>query len=148
MSAVVAVLVSAFLTLLRDECIDDLACSGRGIWRITEPLQYYSALLGRIITVEPGFLTDYASVPRYPLLYWMFGDTSHMAAVIHDWLFHHHEVCDEAMANKVLLEAMAVEGIPAWRRAGIYAGVALGGKSSWEEDGASDGHTIVSGRVV
>lgn len=140
--------VSAFLTPLRDECVDDLACDGRGIWRILEPFQYYSALLNRLITVEPGFLTDFASVPRLPVLYWLFGDTSHRAAVIHDWLFHHHEVCDEAMANKVLLEAMTVEGIPAWRRAGIYAGVRIGGKSSWEEDGMGDGHAIVNGRIV
>jgi len=68
--------------------------------------------------------------------------------VLHDWLFHHHEVCDEATANKVLMEAMMVEGIPACRRAGIYAGVALGGKSSWEEDGKGNGHTIVDGRIV
>ena len=139
---------SAFLTRLRTECVDDLACSGRGIWRITEPFQYYSALLGIVITIEPGFLTDYASVPRVPFAYWLFGDTSHEAAVLHDWLFHHHGVCSEAMANKVLLEAMVVEGIPAWRRAGIYAGVVLGGKSSWEEDGAGDGHSIVAGHIV
>jgi len=141
-------MAAQFLTPLRDECVDDLACDGRGIWRILFALSFYSAILGRVITVEPGFLTDYASVPRWPLTYWLFGDTSHLAAVLHDWLFHHHEVCDEATANKVLMEAMMVEGIPACRRAGIYAGVALGGKSSWEEDGKGNGHTIVDGRIV
>jgi hypothetical protein len=38
----------------------------------------------------------------------------------------HHEICDEAMTNKVLLEAMKVEGAAIWYRAGIYAGVAIG----------------------
>ncbi|WP_161968944.1 DUF1353 domain-containing protein [Aquitalea magnusonii] len=80
-----------------------------------KPLRYRSDLLGHVITVEPGFLTDYASVPRVPVLYLLFGDTTHKAAVIHDWLFHHHEVCDEATANLVLLEAAKVTRIPAWR---------------------------------
>lgn len=140
--------VSMFLTPLRAECIDELACDGRGIWRILEALQYYSALLNRIIVVEAGFLTDYASVPRVPVAYWLFGDTCHAQAVLHDWLFHHHEICDEAMANQVLLEAMAAGRVPAWRRLGMYLGVAIGGKSSWEADGAGDGHSIVDGRIV
>ncbi|MBB3213405.1 hypothetical protein FHW67_002697 [Herbaspirillum sp. Sphag1AN] len=140
--------MSQFLTELVTECIDDLAASGRGIWRIVEPLVYQSDVLGKTIVVEPGFLTDYASVPRLPLAYLLFGDTSHIAAVIHDWLFHHHEVCDEPTANLVLLEASRAEGIPAWRRLGIYLGVKIGGRSSWEEDGLGNGHSIIAGRVV
>lgn len=140
--------MSKFLTALTTECIDDLAASGRGIWRIVEPFVYQSDLLGKTIVVEPGFLTDYASVPRVPVAYLLFGDTSHRAAVLHDWLFHHHDVCDEQTANLVLLEASKVEGIPAWRRFGIYLGVKIGGYSSWEADGAGIGHTIVDGRVV
>jgi hypothetical protein len=137
-----------FLTALVTQCVDDLACDGRGIWMVTEPFRYYSAILNRIIEVEPGFLTDYASVPRWPGAYLLFGDTSHKAAVIHDWLFHHHEVCDEQTANLVLREASAAEGIAGWRRLGIYLGVAIGGTSSWEEDGRGDGHSIVEGRIV
>ena len=137
-----------FLTPLIDECIDDLANDGRGIWKIKAPLLYWSDLLKRVVTVEIGFLTDYASVPRIPFAYWLLGDTSHKAAVIHDWLFHHHEVCDEQTANKVLLEAMAAEGIPAWRRWAIYAGVAIGGEGPWEEDGKGSGHSIIDGQIV
>lgn len=137
-----------FLTELSVTCVDDLAASGRGIWRVDEPFRYWSDLLGRRIVVEPGFLTDYASVPRVPLAYLLFGDTSHKAAVIHDWLFHHHEVCDEQLANRVLLEACRAEGIPGWRRLGIYLGVYLGGRSSWEEDGRGDGHTLMNGEIV
>lgn len=140
--------MSRFLTDLAVLCIDDLAASGRGFWKITSPLVYQSDILGKTITVEPGFLTDYASVPRVPVAYLLFGDTSHKAAVLHDWLFHHHEVCDEPTANQVLLEASKVEGIQAWRRTGIYLGVKLDGRTSWEEDGRGDGHSIVSGRIV
>lgn len=140
--------MSAFLSELHVSCVDDLAATGRGIWRLEEPLVYFSNTLRRKITVEPGFLTDYASVPRVPVAYLLFGDTSHRAAVIHDWLYHHHEVCDEQTANRVLLEACAVEGIPRWRRLGIYLGVWIGGSSSWEEDGQGDGHQLVDGVIV
>lgn len=137
-----------FLSELATVLVDDLACSGRGIWRVTVPLQYQSDILGRMIEVELGFLTDFASVPRVPVAYWLFGDTSHRAAVIHDWLYHHHEICDERTANKVLLEAMEAEGIPAWRRTFIYLGVKIGGTSSWLEDARGIGHLIVDGRIV
>lgn len=140
--------MSKFLTDLEVVCIDDLMNEGRGVWKITAPFVYQSDLLGRTITVEPGFLTDFASVPRVPFAYWLFGDTSHRAAVIHDWLFHHHEICDEPTANKVLREAMGVANIPGWRRWGIYMGVKIGGESSWEEDGKGAGHTVVAGRIV
>ena len=136
------------MTELVTECVDDTAASGRGFWRVKEPFVYQSDILKKRITVEPGFLTDYASVPRVPVAYLLFGDTSHRAAVIHDWLYHHHEVCDESTANSVLLEAMEVEGIPAWRRWGIYMGVKIGGSSSWQVDGLGNGHTIINGTIV
>jgi hypothetical protein len=139
---------AAFLSALEVECVDDTASSGRGIWRLTAPLRYYSDVLGRQIEIEVGFLTDYASVPRIPFAYWLFGDTSHRAAVVHDWLYRHHEVCSRAQADDVLMEAMTVEGIPRWRRAGIYAGVRVGGASAWNEDARGAGHSITGGRIV
>ena len=140
--------MSGFKTPLKVECLDDLSNDGRGIWKVLEPFEYYSDLLGKSVIVEAGFLTDFASVPRAPLTYYLFGDRAHKSAVIHDWLFHHHEFCDEATANKVLLEAMEIEGISRFNRWSIYAGVRVGGKSGWDEDGAGNGHTIVDGRIV
>ncbi|MBA4707315.1 DUF1353 domain-containing protein [Aquitalea aquatica] len=140
--------MSAFLSELATVLVDDTAAGGRGIWRVVQPFVYQSDILGKTITVEPGFLTDYASVPRVPVLYLLFGDTTHKAAVLHDWLYHHHEVCDEATANLVLLEAAKIARIPRWRRLGIYLGVKLGGSSSWEEDGRGNGHQLVDGVIV
>jgi hypothetical protein len=140
--------VPVFLTELDTECVDDLACNGRGIWRVKQPFKYYSQILGEVITVEPDFLTDYCSVPRLPFMYWLLGDRAHKSGVLHDWLYHHHEVCDEETANRVLLEAMVVENIPKLDRLDIYLGVKFGGKSSWEEDGKGSGHSIVDGRIV
>jgi hypothetical protein len=140
--------MAEFLTPLETECIDDQAAGGRGFWKILQPFQYQSDILGKTITVEPGFLTDYASVPRVPILYDLLGDTAHKAAVIHDWLFHNHSVCDEQTANDVFKEACIVEGIPEWRLVSLWLGVTIGGESGWEEDKKGNGHTIVDGRIV
>lgn len=137
-----------FVTPLDVENIDDLTNEGRGIWKVMLPFIFQSDVLKTTISVERGFLTDFASVPRAPFIYWLVGDTSHKAAVIHDWLFHNHNVCDESTANRVLLEAMETEGIPWWRRKLIYWGVQIGGESPWEEDGKGNGHTVVDGRIV
>ena len=137
-----------FLSALTTQCVDGTLASGRGVWRVVWQFRFYSAILDRVIVVERGFLTDYASVPRWPVLYFLFGDTCHEAAVIHDWLFHHHEVCDESTANRVLLEAAKAARIPRWRRLGLYLGVVLGGRSSWVEDGLGTGHAITGGRIV
>lgn len=140
--------MSAFLTPLDVQEVNDLAASGRGFWKVTKPFRYYSDILGRALTIEPGFLTDYASVPRVPFAYWLLGDRVHGPAVIHDWLFHHHEVCDEQTANKVLLEAMWTDKAPLWCIFLIYLGVVIGGKSSWEADGAGNGHSIQDDKIV
>lgn len=140
--------MSAFLSKLEVENVDDINAQGRGFWKITAPFIYQSDILGKTITVETGFITDYASVPRIPIAYWLCGDTSHLPAVLHDWLFHHHEVCSEQMANQVLLEAMEVNGEPQWRAEMIYLGVAVGGQTSWEDDGNGDGHSIINGKIV
>lgn len=136
--------MSHFITKLATENVSDI---GQGIWRVLNPFSYYSDILGREITVEVGFLTDYASVPRIPIAYWLCGDTAHLPAVLHDWLFHNHHICDEHTANRVLLEAMHVNGEPNWRAEMIYLGVEIGGKSSWEEDGRGNGHSIVDGKI-
>lgn len=139
---------SKFLSPLQVECIDDLAYSGRGIWRIINAFRYYSALLGFEIAVEPGFLTDFSSVPRAPILYWFCGDRAHLASVIHDWLYHHHEVCSEQVANAVFHEALAAQGIEKSIIDNLWLGVALGGRSSWEEDERGNGHTIMNSKIV
>jgi len=140
--------MSKFITDLVVKNINDTDCDGRGIWEIVEPFTYQSDILNKTITVEPGFLTDFASVPRRPFIYDLLGDTSHKAAVLHDWLYHHHEVCDEKTANAVFKEACIVEGISKWRLFCLWAGVAIGGKSSWTEDGNNDGHKIVNNQIA
>ena len=44
-------------------------------------------MLKDTITVPTGFFTDFASVPRMPFVFLLFGDVAHEAAVIHDYLY-------------------------------------------------------------
>lgn len=95
------------------------------------PFVYQSDLLADPIIVPVGFYTDFASVPRFlPLVYACLGDTAHAPAVIHDWLFY-CALVPRKRADQILLEAMGVCGLPAWRRWPIYVGVRLGGWVAW-----------------
>ena len=115
--------MSRFLTKLQVEEIDD------GRWRLLANLAYSSNLAG-VVIVPAGFETDFASVPRVPVAYWLFGDVAHEAAVIHDYLYSTASV-PRRIADKVLLEAMEVTGIASWRRLPIYWAVRQFGGSHY-----------------
>lgn len=103
-----------------------------GLWVVMTPLVYISKVAGITITVPAGFQTDFASVPRLPIAYALFGDTSDEAAVVHDYLYTTHLV-PRVMADAVLREASKLTGVPAWRRWPMWLGVRLfgGTKSHW-----------------
>ena len=98
------------------------APEGEFWWELDTPLLYRSALLKRTIIVPAHFKTDFASVPRLPLVFALFGDTAHASAVIHDYLFR-FRVVKNSLADKVFLEAMQVEGVSWWRRQAMYLAV-------------------------
>lgn len=107
---------------------------GDGRWVLRRPLAYRSFLLG-LVTVPAGFDTDFASVPRVPVVFWLTGDTAKEAAVVHDWLYRTQKVTRK-MADQVLAEA-ATCGIPPeprWRRWLLYAGVRLCGWVAWRRN--------------
>lgn len=98
-----------------------------GTWTLAEPLRFYSDITQREYLVPVGFNTDFASVPRLPLVYWTTGNTAHKAAVVHDFLYRTgaeaRTVCDA-----IFDEAMEVSGTPAWRRKVMWLGVRLFGR--------------------
>lgn len=108
--------MSAFLAPL---LVEELA---EPDWKLFADFSYLSDVLGRTIVVPAGFVTDFASVPRVPLAYWLTGGTANKPAVIHDWLYR---TCSAARdeADMVLREAMGVIGQPAWRCQTMYAAV-------------------------
>jgi hypothetical protein len=118
--------MSAFLTDLQ---VENASSMDDGKWRLTAPLIYQSDVAGRTFVVPAGFVTDYASVPRAPLVYWLCGDTSTMASVVHDAIYTYHWV-PRNIADKVLKEASILTGVPKWRAWAMYIGVRIGGGGS------------------
>lgn len=97
-----------------------------GWWVLMAALVYESDDAQRTITVPAGFRTDLASVPRMPVIYWLVGNTSSAAAVVHDYLYTSGLV-SRALADAVLREASMVTGVARWRRWLMWAGVRIGG---------------------
>jgi hypothetical protein len=122
--------MSAFLTELQ---VENASWMDDGKWRLTAPLVYQSDIADQTFTVPAGFITDYASVPRAPLVYWLCGDTSTLASVIHDAIYTFHWVTRE-VADAVLKEASLLTGVPSWRAWLMWAGVRIGGASHWQPD--------------
>jgi hypothetical protein len=109
-------------------------------WQICQPLVYYSFILGRYVEVPVGFQTDFASVPRVPILYYFWGNRCHREAVIHDYLFRKdvYPKVSFDQANRVFLEAMEVRDKNLFIRKGMYLGVCLGSKGSWHKRSIAD----------
>lgn len=125
--------MSKFLTTLDSQEVDD-----KIFMVIDHPFCYQSDIAKQTFSVPVGFQTDFASVPRFPLIYVLLGDTAHEPAVIHDWLYYSAIVTRE-MADNVLYEAMTVFGVEDWRRDMIYEGVRAGGWYAWDQH-RSEGH--------
>lgn len=108
--------MSSFTAPLRVE-ITQHKRRGRLLFRTLEPFVYEVGRLGSgdVIRVEAGFWSDFGSVPR---LLWVIepplGDAA-KADVIHDQLYSTGSR-PRAAADAIWLEAMAVLGVPAWRR--------------------------------
>jgi len=98
-------------------------------WRLRDPLFYYHKT-GTII-VPTGFVTDMDSVPRIPLVYAAFKGRAVKAAVIHDYLYS--EQLGKEFADRIFLDAMGHEGLPARVKYPIYWAVALFGAPSYSK---------------
>lgn len=125
-----------FLTELTATKVKEAGGAGRARWKLLCDLAYNSKIHG-LIVVPAGYVTDYASVPRLPIAYWLTGDTAHASAVVHDYLCSvEYARCkiSWARAADVFREAMEHEKVPAWRRTAMYWAVRLkGGNRSCEE---------------
>lgn len=105
-----------FVTPLLVEALDEPD------WRLFADFAYESEVLQRVIVVPAGFVTDFASVPRVPLAYWLVGGTANKAACLHDFLYRS---CFSTRrdADVLFREAMAVSGIARWRAESMYGAV-------------------------
>ena len=126
--------MSSFKTELDAQLIDN-----DRIWIILSPLVYDSDLVGEV-TIPKNFQTDFASVPRLPVIYLLYGDRAHRESVVHDYLYRIDSlpVVSYNTANRVFLEAMKCRGKSRFVRWGMYAGVCLGGHKYFHKQKVGD----------
>jgi len=108
----------------------------------------YLTKKNHLITVEDGFITNFASIPRWAMF--CIGPPTGKygaIAVIHDWLYEKHYIEMEVdvegnprtvhipvsryRADRIMLEGSALLGVPWWKRQIIYRAVRFGGSKNW-----------------
>jgi hypothetical protein len=107
-----------------------------GRWQLLQDLVYLSDLTHKAYTVPAGTVTDFASVPRLPLVYLLTGNTSTMAAVVHDHLYQTGQE-PKHIADAIFAEIMDRTGVPQWRRDFMLLGVIVGGQDYRMRDDGS-----------
>lgn len=113
--------MAAFLSPL------DARAEGDDHWRLLAPLRYQSEVAGvGVVEVPTGFLTDLASIPRLPFVYWLLGDRAHEPGVIHDWLYV-SGLTSQADADAVFYEASRVVGVSLGAAWAMWLGLRVGG---------------------
>lgn len=108
--------MSAFTTPLQLEYLDGMH------YKLIAEFAFESEAAERIIRVPAGFITDFASIPRF---FWrLLPPTGQYgkAAVVHDYLYSTHLV-SKAIADKVFLEGMLVLEVPPWKARLMYQAV-------------------------
>jgi hypothetical protein len=125
--------MSKFITDLDVKCIND------GAWELDSTLCYQSDLLG-LIKVPLGFQTDFASVPRVPVFFTLFGDRAHREAVLHDYLYRTDSipVAERSQADEVFYEAMTERGKGWFVRHAMWLGVRAGGWTAYHKKKVGD----------
>jgi len=93
---------------------------------VLSPFEFESDRVGTTITVPAGFVTDFGSVPRLPVVYLTAGGIGDEAATIHDYLYQTHLV-KRRIADKIFLDALKVMGVRFTKRWTMYLAVRLGG---------------------
>jgi hypothetical protein len=106
---------------------------GGGSWKLLAPFVVRIDDEPYVVPVETE--TDLDSVPRIPLAYWLVKGRAIKSAVLHDYLYTIKK--PRAWADKVMLEAMKVEGVNVFMRRLIWAGVRAGGWSAYGRKNAT-----------
>ena len=101
-------------------------------WMLLAPLSYRSAVLRAHVVIPTGFITEFASVPRWFFIYLTFGGRAKRPAVLHDFLYQtHFPGVDQEQTDAVFDEAMQVIGEPDWAAKAMWLGVTIGGAAAW-----------------
>ena len=120
---------------------------GRPVWLTLAPLRYHSASLDLSIQIPPEFITDTASVPRFPLAYLLAGGKGNRSAVIHDfpyqfgfWILEDgtkYVVKKKKTADNVFYESLLVDPMSGTSASDAYlmwSFVRTFGRGHWHEE--------------
>lgn len=88
---------------------------------------------GLKVNVPRGFLTDFASTPRFLWPFYPPDGPWQQAAVVHDVLYREGE-WNRAMSDSLFLRAMELLPVPAYRRWIFYLVLRLAGGAAWREN--------------
>ncbi|HWO71679.1 MAG TPA: DUF1353 domain-containing protein, partial [Actinomycetota bacterium] len=116
----------------------------RPVWMTLSPLRYWSVRVGTIVVVPAEFVTDLASVPRWPLAWFVAGGRAPRPAVLHDYAYQSGHLLSaedgrpieltRREADAVFWEAMLADPedgtnrLTAWL---MWAAVRAGGRGAW-----------------
>ena len=120
--------MSTFQTPLRLE-VDDHLSNGRAVYRLLEPFSYEIGQEGSklVIEVPEGFITDFASVPRFLWSIVPPNGRHGKAAVVHDYLYRKESGFSKWLAESIFYDAMEVLNVTWWKRKVMYWSVRIFG---------------------
>lgn len=99
-------------------------------WQVMQPFGFESGLFGISINVPKGFTTDFASVPRVPIVFELDGDIAQDCAVVHDYMYATGCVARN-LADLLLEEMMRVRNFRESQIMSIYLAVRLFGEAHY-----------------
>jgi hypothetical protein len=102
-------------------------------WIVRQPLTYTIGASRDSLTIPPGFVTDFASIP--PALQSIIQQNGPylLPAVVHDYLYW-KQTCTRTQADQILLLAMIENNVRPVHRLAIYEAVKAAGSFAWEEN--------------
>ena len=94
------------------------------------------------IEVPVGFFHDQSSVPRVPIVFYLYGDRAHRGGVLHDYCYRkgakvHDKITDKwfeptrEFSDMMFKRANKASGYGSVVCVGMWAGVRIGGESSY-----------------
>jgi hypothetical protein len=166
-----AVRSAGFLRPIACRRTGDYDKAGRAIWQLTEDLCFYSAKLKCWVITPKGFFTNFASVPRLPIVYWWYGDRVWEEPAGHDFPYTTHKLlivpvdkweaylagefepveidCDKRTADDLFLEALlANPKTPDGMDHTMHKGVAWFGQSSWDAETTIEQPSYIAADLV
>jgi hypothetical protein len=106
--------------------------------RLFAAIYVYVERINMTLTEAKGWEFDLDSVPRLPVVFWLFkGRCGKHAAAVHDLLYHQRVPgVSRLQADLVMWDQMTQDGIKIRWRLPIFLGVRLGGWWAWHRVGA------------